>query len=140
MAKEYIHGFAGLDKKLKALGDQKTVIKITKSAVNKSLTPVVKAARQNVPQGTAPHKTYKGRIVSPGFASRNIGKSVKRFQDKISGIVGAKNEAFYAIFFETGTKHMDKKPWLAKSFKMNDSTKIFSRTVEEWIRKEAKKR
>lgn len=140
MAKETISGYAGLDKKLKMLGDQKTVIKISKAAVNKSLTPVVKAARQNVPKGTKAHKTYKGRLVSPGFASRNIGKNVKLIGDRISGLVGVKGEAFYAIFFENGTANMERRPWLRKSFDMENSTKVFSRTVEEWIVKEARKK
>ena len=124
------------------LTDRKMFVAASKSGINKALTPVVRSARQNVPKGTTPHKTYKGRIVSPGFASRNIGKSVKQLGDKVSGIVGAKGEAFYALFLETGTKYMQKQPWLVKSFDENKEQAVakFGDGIQAYITRIAKKK
>ena len=73
MAKDYISGVDGLNRKLDHLANQKQMIAASRAALNKALTPVVVTARQKIPKSTNGHKTYLGRIVAPGFASRNIG-------------------------------------------------------------------
>jgi len=116
MAKDYIKGFPDLDKKLSQLANQKQMIAASRSAIGKALTPVVVTARQKVPKGTEGHKLYNGRLVSPGFASRNIKKKIKSIDGAVSGTVGTSSEAFYAMFFETGTKYIEKRPWLVPAF------------------------
>jgi HK97 gp10 family phage protein len=141
MAKE-IEGFKALDKKLEALGNPRDARKVIRGAMNQALTPVVQSARQSVPKGSKGHKTYKGRLVSPGFASRSIKKKIKIVGDAIVGRVGLQKEAFYALFFETGTKHIRKDPWLEPALDNNQSLVIrrFKEGMSKWITKVARKK
>ena len=141
MAKEYIKGFKDLDKKLGQLANQKQMIAASRSAIGKSLTPVVVTARQKVPKATEAHTLYNGRLVSPGFASRNIKKKIKSVNGAVTGTVGTSSEAFYAMFFETGTKYIDKDPWLVPAFFQNKAKMVtkFSDGIEAYIKKVAKK-
>lgn len=134
-AEKGVIGFADLNKKLDALGDPKAARKVIRSALNAALTPVVQSARANVPVGTEPHKTYRGRLVAPGFASRSIKKNIKIIGNSIFGTVGLKGEAFYALFFEK------EKPWLEPALADNkdEVMRRFSESMEKWIRKVAKK-
>lgn len=142
MADKHVQGFAALDKRLEALASPREARKVIRSAVTQSLTPVVQSARQDIPKGTKGHKTYKGRLVSPGFASRNIKKKVKIEGESIVGRVGLAKEAFYALFFERGTKYMDADPWLEPALKNNQQKVIerFGAGIEKWIKKLAAKK
>ena len=142
MADKVVQGFDALDKRLEALGNPREARKAIRGAVTMSLTPVVQSARQNVPKGSKGHKTYKGRLVSPGFASRSIKKKVKVEGDSIVGRVGVAAEAFYALFFERGTKHMAADPWLEPALENNQKKVIakFSDGLEKWIKKLAAKK
>jgi HK97 gp10 family phage protein len=76
-------------------------------------------ARARLPQGTEPHKTYRGRLVSPGYAISTLHVEAKL--DKRTGsavaLLGVGREAFYAaIFVELGTVHSPAQPWLRPSF------------------------
>lgn len=76
-------------------------------------------ARARMPQGTEPHKTYRGRLVSPGFAISTL--HIETRLDKRSGAavasLGVSREAFYAVqFVELGTAHSPAQPWLRPSF------------------------
>jgi HK97 gp10 family phage protein len=141
MAKEYISGFKDFDKKLGQLADQKQMVAASRAALGKALTPVVVTARQKVPRSAEGHKLYNGRLVSPGFASRNIKKKIKSVNGAVTGTVGTTSEAFYAMFFETGTKYIAKDPWLAPAFFQNKSKMVakFSDGIEAYITKVAKK-
>ena len=80
--------------------------------------------------------------MSPGFASRNIKKKVKIEGESIVGRVGLAKEAFYALFFERGTKYMDADPWLEPALKNNQQKVIerFGAGIEKWIKKLAAKK
>ena len=136
-----VKGWKELDKKLEMLADPKRARKAIRTAVNYSLTPVVQTARRNVPKGDKGHKTYKGRLVAPGFASRSIKKKVKIIGQSIVGRVGLAKEAFYALFFETGTKNLPKDPWLERSFDENKNKMVqrFGDSMRKSIKKIAKK-
>lgn len=111
-------GSADLIKKLALIGgldDGKIIV----SAVRAGLTEAKKVAIQKIPKGTRSHRTYKGRIVAPGFASRNIKIIVQRRSDKkgATAMLGVAKEAYYAVqFVERGTKKMAKQPWLRPAF------------------------
>lgn len=67
-----------------------------------------------------PRKTYKGRLVTPGFTKRSIVRVVSLSKDKNSVRValGVRREAFYAIqFIEFGTSKIPKRPWLEPAFR-----------------------
>lgn len=137
-------GAKELSKKLEALGAALSG-KLLRQAAGTAMTPVVKQARQNAPRGTRAHKTYTGRLVAPGFLSRNIKK--KTFKSKsglyASASVSAASEAFYGPqFLERGTKHIAKNPWLTKSFdnKKTEVTNKFKIDLQKKILRAAKKR
>lgn len=116
---ELIVGMAELNKKLQALGPAAGG-KALRNAVGFSMTPVRAEFKKRIPKGTRAHKTYKGRVVAPGFASRNITKSTRMSRDKktVRGVVGVRSEAFYLVqFVELGTSKMRAQPTLRPSFK-----------------------
>lgn len=113
-----LEGVADLTKQLTALG-AKVAAKELRGTVKEAIQIALHAARSNIPVGTEFHTTYKGRIVSPGFALANI--DTKIGFDKRTGaayaLLGVRPEAFYALaFVETGTAHMAAQPWLVPAF------------------------
>lgn len=76
---------------------------------------VRKEAQSRAPVGQTPHKTYKGRIVAPGFLQRHVQvKSSFRSRTGLLRVtIGPHKEAFYGSqFVEIGTSKMPKQPWL----------------------------
>lgn len=107
-------GFKELSRKLAALSAMEQG-RVIRSAATAGGTVVVRKARANVPVGTVPHKTYKGRWVSAGFLKRSLKKSSRMARDKQSVTVkiGVKSEAFYGTqFLELGTSRHPARPWL----------------------------
>ena len=105
---DIVSGFSGFEKKMKRLKDPKKIKSLAKKSINFALTPVVKDARSNAPVGKGPHATYKGRIVSPGFLSRNIKKaSARKLGPGVLGVglVGFSKEAWYGKLYESGFTH-----------------------------------
>ena len=114
-----------------------------RSAVSYALTPVVKAAKAAAPVGTQAHKTYKGKLVAPGYLSRNIKKTARVSRDKqvVIGSVGPSREAFYGTqFVEVGTSKISRAPWLTPVFEANQAAMIdrFGDKLEALIKKAAK--
>ena len=118
-----LQGFKALDKKLRDLGPA-VGGKILRQSVSAAMLPVLKGARQSAPKGSRLHRTYKGRLVAPGFLSRNIRRTSRLSRDGrlASADVRARGEAFYGGLLEKGTKHIDGKPWLGPAFEHNLST------------------
>lgn len=111
----------------------KLAAKNLKGAVRRAIEEAEHKARARIPQGTVAHKTYRGRLVSPGFALSTLG--VRTFLDKKTGaavaILGVGAEAFYAVqFIEFGTSRMPAQPWLRPSFEESES-KMLSDLAEE---------
>lgn len=88
---------------------------------------VVSAAQSAIPVGVDMHRTYKGRLVAPGFASRNI-KAVVRVTKDLSRAfarIGVSREAFYAVnFVELGTSRQPAQPWLRPALQSVESQAI----------------
>lgn len=140
---QLLEGFKDLEKKISAL-QKFDRGKVLRAGGNAAGQVVVKRARGKVPVGDEAHKTYKGRLVSPGFASRSIKKNVvmDRARTKVDVRVGVKKEAFYAInFIELGTAHIPKKPWLTPAFTDTEDQQLiaFGGKVKEWLLKVAAK-
>lgn len=115
----HLEGLKDLEEKLKALADPKVNSAVLRAGAVAGMKLVMKAAKEKVPVGTVPHKTYKGRIVAPGFASRNlkVKGSVSRDRQKASAVLGVSSEAFYALqFIELGTSRIPAQPWLVPAF------------------------
>jgi HK97 gp10 family phage protein len=118
-----LQGVAELSAKLRALADPKQQAATLRAAVRTPMKKVEKRARGNIarisPGKTELHHTYKGRLVSAGFASRSLRTITKMSRDKqsASALLGVRREAFYALqFFELGTAYIPKQPWLVPAF------------------------
>lgn len=113
-----LDGVADLTAQLNDLG-VKVAGKQLVGTVRDAMQIAEHAARANIPQGTEPHKTYKGRLVSPGYAVSTLhveAKLNKRTGSAVASL-GVGREAFYAtLFVELGTAHTPARPWLRPSF------------------------
>lgn len=118
MAQTEIEGAKKLSQQLQKLGAAASG-KILSQSASYAMTPVVNAARQSAPRGSKAHKTYKGRLVAPGFLARNIKKKTRRWKGGhgVTVSVGPHREAFYGTaFVELGTKNAPAKEWLEPAF------------------------
>lgn len=113
-----LQGVKELTSKITELG-AKFASKEIKGVVNVAMGEALHAARTTIPVGTIAHRTYRGRIVSPGYALSTLHIETKL--DKRTGsaiaFLGVKREAFYAVqFLELGTAKMAARPWLRPAF------------------------
>lgn len=99
---------------------------VLRKAATAATKPVLDAARGLIPVNKVEelHRTYKGRLVAPGFAKRSIAAKVTLSQDgrAVFASMGVKREAFYAVsFVELGTSKMAAQPWLRPAFEKTQS-------------------
>lgn len=121
---------------LQALSDVQSA-QVLRSAVRAAGQPILDEMRIRVPspgKGTELHRTYKGRLVAPGFLSRNLRFVVTRIKKAgaIDGIFGVRKEAFYGLtFVERGTVKMAAHKWFVVSIEAaaERSVKIFGDTI-----------
>lgn len=138
-------GFKELDQKLRELADPKEQGKVLRAAAAAAGRKVAKQAKANIPVGTRAHTTYKGRLVSPGFARRSIRVKTRlsRSKQSVSVKIGVKREAFYAAqFIELGTAKIAARPWLRPALESNKEVAIqmFAKRLRERIHKVAASR
>jgi HK97 gp10 family phage protein len=94
--------------------------KALRRGVKAGMRPAQQRARAAIPVGVDKHRTYKGRVVQPGFARKSIRVvvTVSRDKKRAEAILGVRAEAFYATqFVELGTSRTPAHPWLRPSFK-----------------------
>lgn len=137
-----LKGAAELDRQLQELGAVGAV-KVMRPAVREALKPALTKAQSTVPVGSVPHRTYKGRLVAPGYASRSlrIAVSVLRDRSAVIGRLGVLKEAFYAVqFIELGTAKIPRRPWLRPAFEATISQQLetLSRALKKRIDKIAR--
>jgi hypothetical protein len=139
-------GFADLSKALRELDPRKQANAI-RNAIRASLKETRNTAERLVPVGDRSHKTYKGRLVAPGFAKRNINIQTRISRDKtrINGTVGTKKEAFYVRQFleknTSKTRQLVPQPWLRPAYEVHrvQMKNEFKRQLREKIIAQAKK-
>lgn len=115
---EAVQGLAALQKQLRTLATMDNGEALLKAA-RAAAEPVLVKARDLIPVGVDQHKTYKGRVVAPGFAKRSIRIAARLSKDRksASASVGVEPEAFYAVqFVELGTAKMAAQPWLTPAY------------------------
>lgn len=119
---DHLDGFRALDKQLAELADAKATGSVLRSGAGYAMRRVAKQAKAAAPVGREAHRTYKGRLVAPGFASRSVRVVTKLSRDKqkVSALLGVRREAFYALqFIELGTSRIPARPWLVPVFERN---------------------
>lgn len=127
MASE-LEGVAALVKKLEALASPSQQASVLRAAAGAGMRPALKRARETIsevsPGRRALHRTYKGRIVSRGFAARSLKVVTRLSRDKTRAyaLLGVGKEAYYAVLFqELGTAHIGRRPWLRPAFQQTQS-------------------
>lgn len=113
-----LEGVAELTAQLNAIG-KGFAAKSLRGTVKEALEVAEHKARANMPQGTEPHKTYRGRLVAPGYAltTLHIETSLNKQTGAAVARLGVGREAFYAVqFVELGTAHTPAQPWLRPAF------------------------
>lgn len=119
----------GLDELKKKLDQLSRVVsnKAMRSAITAASYPVLAAAKATVPVGSVVHKTYKGRIVSPGFLRRSLNRRsyIHRDGSGASILIGVRKEAFYGLHFvELGTSKVPRRPWLVPALTQNSAVVV----------------
>lgn len=118
-----LEGVAVLARRLKSLG-KAAAGQGLKDAARAGLKPALAIAKTSVPKGSVPHKTYKGRLVGPGFASRSLRLIVKLKAQGTAAeaILGVRSEAYYVLqFIERGTSKYPAHPWLGPAQRRGES-------------------
>lgn len=120
---EIVQGYEDLSRKLALLASPKDQALTLKASVRTPMREVQKVAAQNLaaisPGERALHRTYKGRLVAAGFASRNLRVIASLSPDKqmAFALLGVRAEAYYVLqFFELGTAMIPRHPWLTPAF------------------------
>ena len=139
-----LEGVAELTAKLTDLG-VKVAAKELRGSVKAALEVALHAARSNIPVGTHAHTTYRGRLVSPGFAAQSLHIETKL--NKRSGsavaLLGVSREAFYALqFIELGTSKYPAHPWLLPAFASSEDAMLqgLASEMRKRVERIAKKR
>lgn len=119
----YVEGTKELVEKLRELASPKEQAAALRASVRVPMREVMRVARANIarisPGKRQWHRTYRGRFVTAGFASRNLRMIVVMSKDKQAAwsLLGVRKEAFYALqFFELGTAKIPSQPWLTPAF------------------------
>lgn len=139
-----LQGVAQLMRQLEELGLAANG-KALRAAVRAGSQPVVKRAKQLIPEGVDAHRTYRGRLVAPGFAKRSIRMVTKLSRDKqkASAAIGVRAEAFYATqFVELGTSRQAPQPWLRPAMEQTQQEQLTAvgASLKKTIDKAAKKK
>lgn len=129
----------GLELLLKRLGalSAQTGGKVLREATNNAATPVVAEAKLRVPVSSdgRVRKSYKGNLITSGFAKRSIKKRSQLIDGRAVVSIGVKKEAYYAtLFVELGTRHQEAQPWLVPALEAQQHN-VERRLIEQLRRK-----
>lgn len=124
-----IEGSKELASKLKELASTKELNAAMRAMVREPMRDVMAKAKTNLSQISPgerdEHRTYKGRLVSAGFASRSVRMAVRLSQGTAYAVLGVLAEAFYVLqFFELGTAFIASQPWLLPAFQSSKDQSI----------------
>jgi hypothetical protein len=98
-----IDGLSALSKKLEGI-EAATSAKLLRSAAMSATLPTFRKIQAAAPVGSTVHRTYKGRLVAPGFLKRSIRRKSWLKGGKATVMIGVRREAFYGIaFLDRGT-------------------------------------
>jgi len=143
MAELHVEGLAEVNRKLAEL-QRKTGRKVLRSALVNATTPAVRQMKMAVPVGTVAHRTYEGRLVSPGFLKRSIRRVSSKTKTGASVRIGVRREAFYGVEFIESGKDLRHRaaahPWFKVSFeaKAPEMTRRFASQLRSKIEEAAR--
>lgn len=124
-----IEGLKALSKQLDRLGSELGT-KTLRNASRAAMVPTHKKIKALTPVGKRAHRTYKGRLVAPGFLKRSIRLGSRAKKGIVTASISAKPEAFYGMFLVIGTKKIKAKDFFFRIF-ANDRAGVESRLVSE---------
>lgn len=115
-----IEGFDKLERQLMELG-AKVGGRTLRSALMTASLPALRSIQSAAPVGSLAHRTYRGRLVAPGFLGRNIRRKsiLSRDKSRATVLIGPASEAFYASFLEFGTSKMSAQPFMERAFRQS---------------------
>jgi HK97 gp10 family phage protein len=126
-----LEGVADLTAKLNELG-AKVAARELKGTAKEALQIAEHKARATMPQGVEPHKTYRGRLVSGGYAlsTLHIETKLDKRQGSAIATLGVGREAFYVVqFVELGTARMAARPWLRPALEDSEDAMLSQLSV-----------
>lgn len=121
-----LEGVKDLTSKITELGAKFASTQL-RGVVNVAMGEALHQARTSIPVGTVAHRTYRGRVVSPGFAlaSLHIETKIDKRTGSAIAFLGVSSEAFYAVqFLELGTSKMAARPWLRPAFESSQDAML----------------
>lgn len=134
--RDFIKGGEKLAKQLRALPKEVGGDALV-DAVDLAADPVIRRAKSRIPvrQTGGPRKTYKGRVVGPGFARSQIDRKSFKSRNNLFAtcLVGVGQEAWYAVeMVELGTVYQAAQPWLRPAFAASrkDALRIIMRDLQ----------
>lgn len=134
-----LEGVRDATAKINELG-VKFAAKNLRASVKTALEEAEHRARARIPVGSVAHITYRGRLVSGGFAVSTL--HIETRLDKRTGAavatLGVGREAFYAaLFVELGTAYTPAQPWLRPAFEESQDGML--RTLAAELKERAEK-
>lgn len=101
--------------------EKATSDKFIKQSAKAALKPMHDSMVRDMPKGKGVHRTYKGRLVAPGFGKRSLKLKQTLAKETPGARLNLAKEAFYMLqFVERGTK-----PHIMPVEKGKNSTKKF---------------
>lgn len=117
----------GMRELMRALGELGAGVQLNalRSAAQAAGRAVVKNAQGRIQVGDEPHRTYRGVLVSPGFARRSIvaRSYIDKRRGRVGVAIGVRAQAFYAVNFlelERGRSGARGRPWLRPAFEASE--------------------
>lgn len=141
-----VDGVAALQAKLREMVSDDVVDKTLRSSMREAMKEALATAQGTVPEGLQAHRTYKGRLVAPGFLRRSLRIVARKPRPgkNISVQLGVVSEAYYGLaFVERGvpSRGIPARPWLVPAFERSVSqmTLVMTKALEKRIKRIAKK-
>jgi len=126
-----ITGFDEIYAQLKAMGPAVGGQALRQATFAASL-PALRQVQISAPVGTRAHRSYKKRLVLPGFLKAHIRRMsfLSHSRTQATVLIGPSQSAFYAKFIELGKKGYPRRPFIEPAFKRSRQQMLYRLRVE----------